>query len=328
MITTHLALAILATTFRGNSAPVPDAVVAKYDKECADKKGAACDSLLGQLERRLYDDLRVLYDLGETIDREVLRTAAAATYPPLAVFGLERLGSGFTKADEAPVIAQLNHPSPAVRRKAQSLTSYLSDPKYGKMSNRSYRGQSRGDGSELVPDEAPDPQRLGAPVYPGSQYTYAASGPSLALYTTDDSPDKAIAFYSKGKKVMSAQEVRDALKKAVQVDPAEMMAMMQRGADLQKFTQQMQEVATSGADWTKGIDGEQGVENPRFIALEEKAIGEKKIPSKMVVVWQDQSLGKTAVAFPLPPQRQGGIQPAEGEDPALMMRIIQRLSGQ
>jgi hypothetical protein len=304
MIPQLLSLSLMVWIPRA-AAPNPDvnATLARFERECLGKGGAPCEALQAQLEEALYQELMVMYLGGKDPDHRMLRVAARAQLPDLAAFGLRRLGRWQAPEDAPIAAAGLDSPYPAVRSAAAELTRSLGNPQLQRLANRC-RG-SEGSGTGLVPNEVPDSKTLGTIPYPGSSYSFATSRQDLAIYRTSDAPDKVIAHYAKGKRVLSGAELAELRKQkgGKQNQDAMAQAMMQavmNGQDPQAAMQQMMASAQAqGVDWTSGIEGVEGVVAPRYVVLGEA--GPQKVPSRVVAVYRDEALGATAIAYRLIP---------------------------
>ncbi len=288
------------------AAPNPDlnATLARFERECLGKGGSPCEALQAELEQALYGELMQMYLGGKDPDHRVLRVAARAQLPDLAAFALRRLAR-WQAAEDAPIAAAaLNSTYPAVRSAAGELAQSINNPQLQHLANRS-RGSRAGSGTGLVPDEAPDTKTLGTATYPGSSYSFAASRQDLAVYSTNDAPEKVIAYFAKGRRVLSGAELSELRKqkggKKNDEDMAQaMMQAVMSGQDPQVVMNQL--MASSQAqsvDWTSGIEGVEGVLSPRYVVLAEA--GPQKAPSRVVAVYRDEALGATAVAFRLLP---------------------------
>jgi hypothetical protein len=156
-----------------------------------------------------------------------------------------------------------------------------------------------------VPNDAPDSKSLGTIPYPGSSYSFATSRQDLAIYRTSDAPDKVIAHYAKGRRVLSGAELGELQKQkgGKKNDEAMAQAMMQavmNGQDPQAAMKQLMDSAQAqSVDWTSGIEGAEGVVAPRYVVLGEA--GPQKVPSRVVAIYRDDALGATAIAFRLLP---------------------------
>jgi hypothetical protein len=276
-------------------------IVKQYATQCSGAKAVtpACKTMQWQVERFLYDDLRA----GAATTHETFEVAAAADYPLLAVLGLKRLGDGFTKNDDDIIAMQVESPFADVRNAAFDLVGRMSADHWTRMLLR----RKTGDSSEFPhEDEIPSVTRLGAAVYPGATYRYFASERKRAFFTTDDSPEKAVAFYVKAglkawtpDELKAEQKKRDDAGKAAQKDSmataakmqAAMMAAMAAGKDPQAA---MMEIATgmTGGDtnWTRGLITDEGVVKPKVLPLDSTY-------QHMMVIFRDDILGATAIVF-------------------------------
>ncbi len=321
---------LLLTWIPRGPAPAPDIrpVMARFEKECQGRGGPACDELQAQLERALYQELLVIELGGKDPERRVLRVAARGQLPELAAFALRRLGR-WASAEDAPLAAAgLESPYPAVRSAAADLARSVNDPQLRRLAGRGGISDE-GSKSGLVPSRSPDAQRLGTGLYPGSSYSFAASHPDLAVFRTPDSPDKVVAHFARGKRVLSGAEL-NALKKTKggkkndEEMASEMMQAMMSGKDPQVVIRQMQESAQAmNMSWTTGIEGVDGIVAPRYVILEES--GPQKLPTKVVAVYRDEALGTTAVAYRLTPSVPSYATAAQGGrlDPAYFQALQQ-----
>ncbi len=309
---TALILAIvLGTSLQGEAAASDTGpVLDRYQRECARKKPetAACRGQRAEVERILLGTMKAMEMTGVEIDRKALRVGASASLPSLRAFSLKRLArSGIRVEDRAVFLSALEDPLYEVRSAA--LEAIRSDASLSRLGERSYDqiDSSRLPGSR--PDIVPGPKELGAPVYPGATFRFFASGPERALFTTDDPPGKVVAFYSRGgKKVMTGAQITKAAKgrQNPNMDPAAIMALMQSPEGQRKLQEQaarMQARAQSGesgigTDWTRHVEGVPGIEGARYVVLEEDELMGIRMPARVVVVWTDRALEKTAIVFP------------------------------
>lgn len=310
------------------AAPNPDvnATLARFERECLGKGGAPCVALQAELEQALYRELMVMYLGGKDPDHRMLRVAARAQLPDLAAFALRRLARWQAAGDGPIAAAGLDSPYPAVRSAAAELARSINNPHLQRLATRS-RGSREGSGTGLVPDEAPAAKALGTSTYPGSSYSFAASRQDLAVYRTSDAPEKVIAHFAKGRRVLSGAELGSLGKQkgGKKNDDAMAQAMIQAvmsGQDPQAAMKQMMESAQAqNVDWTAGIEGVEGVSSPRYVVLEEA--GPQKVPSRVVSVYRDEALGATAVAFRLLPPLPslGDHRKAAKVDPAYLQAL-------
>lgn len=311
-------------------APAPAAdlrpVMARFEQECLAPGGRPSPELQAQLEQALYQDLLVIELGGKTPERRVLKVAARAELPQLAAFALRRLERGARPEDAELAAAGLESPYPAVRSAALQLARALDQPRLARLAQR---GGNLGEASRsgLVPTRVPEARQLGAALYPKAAYSYAASRADLAVFQTADAPDKVIAFFGKGKRVLQAAELR-ALQPSEAEEPdseamaAAMMQAVMSGKDPQALIQEMQAGAQARqVDWTHDIEGVEGIQAPRFVVLE--VTGPRKLPTRVVAVYRDEALGATAVAYRLLPTMPAYATGADGHgpDPAYLQAL-------
>jgi hypothetical protein len=327
-----LALLTIAS-IRGGQGPEPDvkALLQTARSQCAGSPaGPACLQIRIQLERALFRNLTALYLAGERLDRETLRVAARAGTPELAAFGLRRLADAPRPEDALPAAEGLDSPFPAVRSAAAELAHGLEDRSLKVLAGRvAHRSSIKGTG--LLAEEAPAAKSLGVAPYPGARFRFAASQPGMAVFTTADPADKVLAFYAKGRKALSGEELKAQRrgrpsKGDEQALAQQMMAELMKGRDPQQVAQEMgQSEQARQADWTKGIEGEAGITAPRYLVLEEA--GSQRIPVRVLAVYRDEAFGSTAFAFRSMP-KVTGMAPAHAREDAAytqaLMELMQR----
>ena len=115
----NIVLAALAASFVVFGSPrvegTVDELAARHETDC--HGNADCGLIRDELELRLYDDLHMLYRLGEEVDCQTLHTAAAARFPPLALLALRWMQGKPMYGDDSAA-ATLENPSASVRRAA------------------------------------------------------------------------------------------------------------------------------------------------------------------------------------------------------------------
>jgi hypothetical protein len=273
----------------------PDTVIEEYSKACKPPNSTPrCALLRNQLEATFLSDLLARRAAGEVLDPALLRAAIRADNPLLVVMGLRGLAK-HNNLTQQEVLWGIEDARYAVRSTALRLApSQISGP----FEQRSDLGAEQTDGGWLRAgrDPAPSATDLGVSAYPGAKLRYFATGPRRWFFTTADSPDQVIAFYSKGgKKVLTSAQLKAMAKE--KPDPAAMMAAAR--SDPAAMQREMAKVMTTQAvDWTAGLDGKPGVVEPRFVVVEETSTFGKVSPSRVVVVFRDELLGVTAVVFP------------------------------
>jgi len=311
----------------------PDAIIARFERECAASASSEpCKVLRQQVEQILFQDLITLQSLGAAVNPEVYRTIARADNPAVQALGIRGLTRpGFDAArDGALLQSALESRVPAVRLATLHAASEVDYQPILLLRARVYQGNDA-DGSDtnevdvpgtLLADKTPDANALGAAMYPGADYRFFASGGELAYFSTTDSAEKVITFYTKNlkdKKIYTRKDLQ--AMEDTEPDPNAMMKMIMNGGG-ENFEEQMKKAMSgaSGYDWGTNIEGRQGVDNPRYIILDEGNIMGKRVPSKVVVVFKDQILGATAIAFPRPPKSPE----IDMDDPGRTQRLAQR----
>jgi hypothetical protein len=251
-----------------------------------------------KLEDVLYVDLLLSMQDGETPPPSAIEVGLAAETPRLRALALQLAPQGPARTSAA--VAALDSPYATVREEAAAILRSSGDEKQRRMLDR----QASGKRPEYpVADAQPDPARLKAKVYPGATYRYFASGPEEAYFSTSDSPDKVVAFYTQGgQKAYSASELKQAMKSratSAAMDQSKMMQVIQeaqkKGQDpAQAMMAWQKSFSGLGSDPTRNFEGKQGVVSPRYIPADDMF-------SRVVVVFRDDLVGATAIAVPLPP---------------------------
>ena len=324
---------LMIASIRGGQGPDPDVnrLLQTWNSQCAaNPNSPACRQTRILLERALFRGLTKRYLAGDRLDRPVLQVAARAETPELAAFGLRRLADAPRAEDAGAATAGLDSPFPAVRSAAAELAHGLEDRGLKLLANRiSHRSAIKGTG--LIAEEPPTAKGLGATPYPGARFRFAASQPGMAVFTTADAPDKVLAFYAKGRKTLSGEEMK-ALRKGKPSKGDEqamvqlMMAELMKGRDPQQVAQELgQSEQARQTDWEKGIEGVAGIAAPRYMVMAEA--GPKRIPTQVLAVYRDEAFGATAIAFRSVP-KVAGMTPAHAkEDVAYtlaLMELMQR----
>lgn len=318
----------------GAQPPGVAATIAALDQDCGPGQGGspACRARREAAERLLLVHLRYLEAGGGRVDRTILREAAQATWPTLQRFGLQRLtAAGPAPADAALGEAALESPYPGVRRAGLALLATVDAARWQAVASREYgqvTGAPRVPVLDLVPDARPDAAALRARLYPGSVYSFLASGPRRAVFLTADPPDRVVAFYAPGRPGYTRAELEAAIRAAQQPDPAELMARATRGEDMRRLVAEMQGAALAApnvAEWARGIEGQAGIEAPRYVPIEERPVVGKALPVRVVIVFADRALGKTALVFPRDPARSpDALSPEAAQDQAFDQMLRNR----
>ena len=308
---------------------------ARYVQECPSAAAAGsekCATLRAQTEEVALRVLLAMEAMRRPVPRDFLRQCLRNEMPALQATALRVLGrDSIDAADTAAIVAALDSPYPGVRRAAAKvLPSAPGTASAQAWSKRDYSAVYRSsdrDAGEWVADPVPGAAELGGAPYPGARYVYFASGPRRAFFSTTDPVEKVVASYVKGgTKPMTLAEVK-APKSQAKPDPAEVMRRMQSGEDPMKVVAELQGKAMSqsaSSEWTKGIDGAPGVENPRFVEIVQGGVvnGQVRQP-RVVIVYRDALLGKTAIVFPRPEaQRSAAMNPDAIQQQILEQQVI------
>ena len=307
-----LALVLASALYlRPQPAPPHDAPD-RYIQQCASPAAAsseACRALRSQVEEVALRALQAMRVTRRPVPKPFLRACLRNEMPPLQATALSLFAREPVEAEDgAAIVSALNSPYPAVRRAALKVLPRApgSDAAQGVV-KRDYEkvfGSSARDPREYSADKVPDVKELGAPSYPGSQFVYLASGPRRAFFTSADSVAKVVAYYAKGgAKPMTLAELK-APRPKTKPDPSEIMRRVQAGEDPMKVVADLQSKAmgqSSTSEWTKGIDGEPGVEDAQFVQVSAAGVvGGQALQARAVGVYRDTVLGKTAIVFPRP----------------------------
>lgn len=207
------ALLAIAMIITGARIDVPPAELdRRFEAACVDGRWAPeCPALRSQIEVSLYGELRELTAARAPIDRETLRAAAGAQFPPLAELALRRLEKIQSPEDRVIAVAAIDHPAPAVREVARRQLE-ASDATWRESLGRWWQGGQRSGFEALVPDTRPDLASLGMAEMRALRYRYFASTEGRAVFTTKMTPDQVIAAIGKGRKVFTGAQLGDAPK--------------------------------------------------------------------------------------------------------------------
>jgi hypothetical protein len=338
---------LLLVAWQAPSAAAPldlETAAARFETGCAaGAQGADCETLRATLEDVLYDRLVRLTNARVTVERAVVRTATRAQNPLLAAYALALLDAGFGPADVPYVRAALDSPFPAVRAAAVDLSKWFETDLLRAPTQRAreaLQGYTDRRATLFAADLVPPAAGLGAPLYPGSTYSYLAGSRARPVFVTADDPQKVAAFFAKGKPTFTAAQMAAAVERREaeeqarhdaaaeeEADPNDMaaamaqamqlMAAMNAGGDPMKTmieTSQAKEAAFH--DWTADTTRLEGIGEPRFVIVEEK----QGVPMRVVAVYRDPALGATAIAYPAPPGRRNSGMDELATDPDAMVR--------
>jgi hypothetical protein len=194
--------------------------------------------------------------------------------------------------------------------------------------------------ADLVPPAA----GLGAPLYPGSTYSYLAGSRARPVFLSKDDPQKVAAFFAKGKPTFTAAQMtaaverreaeeqarHDAAAEEEEPDPNDLAAAMAQAAALMQAMsggkdplQAMREASESKQaafhDWTSDTTRLEGIGDPRFVVVEEK----QGIPTRVIAVYRDPAVGATAIAYLPPAVNRNPAMEELQMDPEALMRWTQ-----
>ncbi|MBL8700320.1 MAG: hypothetical protein JNK67_18235 [Alphaproteobacteria bacterium] len=224
------ALFAIALVIAGTRLDLPPAELdRRFEAECVDGRWAPdCPAMRTQLEVALYADLRELGTARAAVDRETLRAAAAANFPPLAELALRRLERIQSPEDRDVVLAAVEHPAPAVREVARRQLE-AAEPEWKAKQGRWWHSSHRQGFEALVPDAPPDLAAMGLGALKAVRFRAFASGDERSVFTTKMTPDQVIAAIGQGRKVFTGAQLGDA--------PKQQKALEQSMADVQKRVQ-------------------------------------------------------------------------------------------
>jgi hypothetical protein len=290
----------LGTSIRAQEETVDvPAVQKKYAASCtASSTSDACKKMRWQLEAALYRDLLLSMGDGETPPASAIEVGLNAETPQLRTLALQVAPQG--PARMAAAVAALDSPYATVRQEGGDIIRQYGDDKQRKLLDRQVSGNRA---EYAVADAPPDPARLKVKPYPGATYRYFASKDEEPYFSTSDTPDKVVAFYTQGgKKAYSAEELKQAMKSRAMaaMDQSKMMQMIReaqaKGQDpAQAMMAWQKSLAGFGSDPTRNFEGKQGIVSPKYIPADDMF-------SRIVVVFRDEATGATGIVVPLPPK--------------------------
>jgi hypothetical protein len=273
------------------------AITARYTKECPGSATPACRRMRYQLEAALYAMLR---RNGAAFDGEILDVALNAEMPQLQAYALIRMAQlkPFPKEHLARVAALVDSPYWMVRNQAVTVLAEQ-DSRY-----RRWYDERNGTPSGLTAfpdaDGVPDARRLGAPLYKNARYRPYASSRLHEWFTTEDPPDRVIAFYATGGRTARTadelSESREARRESM-IDPATVMEMMMKAQAEGKTPEEIQAMLLGTAAGSRNVNLEafqkDGMISPKFIEIDNKS-------QRMLAVFHDEVLNATALVFVVP----------------------------
>jgi hypothetical protein len=272
----------------------PDAVVARFEKECTGAGGGECRALRRDLELVFLADLVGLRSGGQRLDRALVRTAARARLPQLACFGLRELllSRELTQEDIALIASALDSPWRAPREVVRSLGHRRADPVPGvaDLLERAAVGQNTASAGLCLDggrDPEPNPRLAGG--YPGARYRPFASTADLRWFTTPDPPERVLAFLTKGG---TPAQTRDELKAAQQARYMEETLKLSSDEPSDDATaKMMQLIFEASQDWGAPFAELERTGEIRFVMI---------TPGQAVAVFRDDALGATSIVAARP----------------------------
>ncbi len=301
---------LLASTIRIPEITLNDTELATtYERTCAvAARPAECGWLQRELEVRLLADLQELQQLDEPIGRDVIRVAARAEFPFLALLGLQLMQKVEGPEDEAAVAWAMDHPSPAVRQLARQLARTSRSPKLEAQlswASDSPVSSSLPDPLEsddwtaaLMPEDPRSLVALGLPGYSTATYRPSLSDATLLVFTTSDRPERVTAVLAKGRTTWSGSEL---LEQTLVPDTDALdaiTAQMEGVTDPQKLAELNEKMQEAIAQAVAPMMQNRIVRDAEGRYFELPAGGGQ--PRRLVGVGRDQALGLTTISVLLP----------------------------
>ena len=297
---TPRAAAGAASTAQASRA-TPDAVLARFESECAANAGTPeCQALRRAVERLYLSDLLGLRGAFQPIDPGMYRTAARAETPQLACIGLRELmrSPSPSAEDEALLAAALDSPWRGPRTLVLALANppWGARPRFSVLARRTERAVEGGyqglydiciDGSR---DPEPNPGLAGR--YPGARHRPFASDATRRWFTTPDPPKQVLAYLTKGGgAALTADEMKAAQTAKYMQQMLELSSGNEPVADANLTERMLQLVLEQGVDWSASFKGLQGTGEIRYVMI---------TPKQAVAVFRDEILDATSIVAPRP----------------------------
>lgn len=287
-----------------------DATVKRYSTECLGKASAnsSCDTLRKEAIDILKEDVLTL---GSSANREFLPTllkVSRSDAPELRIAVLDAIGMIGPKASDLPLLARLaNDPVPDVRQAAGQAISRGKGEALALLSQRIMSSQATG----LTPDSPPDARTLAMPVAPESTYLFYGSDQSSGhlSYVTNNLAAAGSFYKAKTKKgPLKLEEFQELYRYQLQdeehaLDQAHNAAAEQLEqtqppdpTNTQAFMEYLQKTQ-SVINGRMSVTARHSFEptlfgNPTVYVLEERQIGQRRYPTRYVVLYQDVALNR------------------------------------
>jgi hypothetical protein len=286
---------------------------------------AQCRSLRSAAVAELAQDLKSLGGAGNIWPVPLLTRALASPEPELRAAAADGLGMiGPTAAETPALAAAFDDPVPAVRQSARLALGASRDPAAQALAGRAVHPERW---KSLDPDQDAGIAKLKLPLYPGAKPLRFATdlGQGSAQLATGDAPDAVVAFYAgkAGRKALSLAEFKTAYSgsgKEEEEDSgdseggfdaaamAKAMAMaqkmneqMEKGKSIEEIGREMGGAGESADSAADAYSDARIYGSPRVVVLEESDWHGGKKPLRYVVVFRDQTLGRTGIALHGPP---------------------------
>ena len=283
-----------------------DDIVAKYVKSCLAQpaKEEECGKIRKDAVEIVKEDL---HTLGSSANRTYMPTILKIFNNDdvvLRIAAADAIGMiGPQDSDVDALIPLTNDPVPDVRRAVMQMVAHGKGPALALLGQRVIPVRSGN-----IPDQPPDPAKLGLTVAPSSAYLFDSSNTALGRvsYVTKGT-DAAGFFKGKAKKgPFKLEDFQDRFRYQLQdehqaFDQAQDAASKQLEAEkpsdpknMQAFTEYMGRIQSmQGRNMMRlSLDMYQPnlYGSPTVYVLEERQIGQRTYPTRYVVLYQDQAL--------------------------------------
>ena len=283
-----------------------DDIVAKYVKSCLAQpaKEEECGKVRKDAVEIVKEDL---HTLGSSANRTYMPTILKIFNNDdvvLRIAAADAIGMiGPQDSDVDTLIPLTNDPVPDVRRAVMQMVAHGKGPGLALLGQRVIPVRS---GS--IPDQPPDPAKLGLTVAPSSAYLFDSSNTALGRVSYVTKGTDATGFFKgKAKKgPFKLEEFQEKFRYQLQdehqaVDQAQDAASKQLEAEkpsdpknMQAFTEYMGRIQSmQGRNMMRlSLDMYQPnlYGSPTVYVLEERQIGQRTYPTRYVVLYQDQAL--------------------------------------
>jgi len=291
--------------------------------ECRSRRAVAVPALV--------QDLKALGASGNFLPLPLLTGVLKSPEPELRAAAADGIGMIRPTPAETPALAAaFNDPVPAVRQSARLAPSASNDPKAQTLAERALH-PDRWKGFEA--DKDPNLGKLGIPLYAGAtplRFAVDLTEGSAQLATSDP-VEKVVSFYagrakrqaltldefaaSYGEESSDDSEEEeyddsgdDEYDMPSAADMARAMAMMQKmneamasGKSIEEFGREMGGAGETAESALSAYSDARIYGAPKVVVLEENDLTGQRRPVRYVVVFRDETLGRTGIALHGPP---------------------------